>query len=327
MSKTQARSISFAGHTLAMVAMIATGGFVLNAQTHQAAAGPTPTVSAQEPILNLQTINTEQAFSSSAAQQEDTEVAAVTAKPFNFLDAMQYGGGRRRYGRPRYRGGNTNADGSPKWDFYVGGGLTMPAGTESNYLTTGWGMQFGGGRMFNRLVGVNLEFAYDHFGMTDATIENQSQLYFADTAADTGLGANSHIWSLSVQPIVNVKSGEGLGAYVTGGFGFYHKVGNFTLPAQSYECDYYFCYQYIANENIDHYTSNSAGVDGGFGVTYKFSRFASERLYAEVRFVHTFNQFKPGSTINEDGTVTGFNFFPQNSQKTTYLPIKFGLRF
>lgn len=329
MSKTQARWISFGGRMLATMALVATGGFILQAQTPQTTGTPAPTVSAQEPILNLQTADSgEQAYSSSDAEQVGTEVAANT-KPFDFVNAMQYGGGRQRYGRPRYRGGNTNADGSPKYDFYVGGGFGMPIGTQSNYLSTAWGFHGGGGRMFNRLVGVNLEFSYDHFGLTGATVNQQSEFYFGDTAADTGLAANSHVWSFSLQPVVNIRSGEGLGAYVTGGVGFYHKVANFTIPEQEEYCDPYFgiCEPIEVEGVIDHYTSNAPGFDGGFGVTYKFSRFASERLYAEVRYVYVDNSYKPGLTVANAGTYAGNNLFPQNSQHTSYIPVKFGLRF
>jgi hypothetical protein len=134
--------------------------------------------------------------------------------------------------------------------------------------------------------------------------------------------------SLSLQPIVNLRSGEGLGAYITGGVGYYHKVANFTLPQEEEYCDpYYGCEEYEAPENIDHYTSNAAGFDGGFGVTYKFSRFANERLYAEVRYVYMANQYKPGLTVANQLTYTGFNYFPQNSQHTSYMPVKIGLRF
>jgi hypothetical protein len=330
MSKTQARWISFGGRALATMALVAAGGLVLQAQTLQATGTPAPTVSAQEPILNLQTADSgEQAYSSSDAEQVGTEVAANTARPFDFMNAMQYGGGRQRYGRPRYRGGNTNADGSPKWDFYVGGGFGMPVGTQSNYLSTAWGFHGGGGRMFNRLVGVNLEFSYDHFGMTGATVDQQSEFYFGDTAADTGLLGNSHVWSFSLQPVVNIRSGEGLGAYVTGGVGFYHKVANFTLPEEEEYCDPYFgiCEPIEVEGVVDHYSSNAPGFDGGFGVTYKFSRFASERVYAEVRYVYVDNSYKPGLTVANAGTYDGNNLFPQNSQHTSYIPVKFGLRF
>ena len=35
---------------------------------------------------------------------------------------------RRRYGRPNYAGGNSNADGSEKYTFLAGGGLADPIG-------------------------------------------------------------------------------------------------------------------------------------------------------------------------------------------------------
>ncbi|HVG27341.1 MAG TPA: hypothetical protein VM865_07030, partial [Acidobacteriaceae bacterium] len=132
---------------------------------------------------------------------------------------------------------------------------------------------------------------------------------------------------LSINPIVNIYSGQGLGAYVTGGVGFYHKVGNFTLPQNGRYCSYYYCYNYVANQVIDHYTSNAPGFNGGFGVTYKFSRFSTQRLYAEVRYVYMKNEYKPGLTPANIDTYTGYNYFPQNSQTTTYIPVKFGLRF
>lgn len=358
MSKTQARWISFGGGTLAALAVIATGGFVLQAQTPQASATSAPTVAAQEPLLNLQAADAVQAYSSSDAQQEETQTASVATKPFEFLNAMQYGGGRQRYGRPRYRGGNTNADGSPKYDFFVGGGFQVPTGTQFNYATTGWGFGGGGGRMWNAHVGVNLEFNYDHFGMSNTALNNQLNLYnnqitaFNDYCASnpsdpncvaaggpvsqlSTLGGNNHVWSFTLDPIYNLRSGEGLGAYVTGGGGFYHKVANFTVPAESEYCDYYYgCYPIQSNEVIDHYTSNALGVNFGFGVDYKFSRFASERLYGEVRYVYIFNSNKPGVDASTCTTVACAsstsdiaNDFPQNSQRTSYIPVKFGLRF
>lgn len=275
------------------------------------------------------------------AQTAKTQLASLE-KTFSMpgADAMQYGQ-RRRYGAPRYRGGNTNADGSEKYTGFVGGGFAAPASDQFNYATTSWGFQVGAGRNFNRRVGVNLEFNYDHFGMTGQTLTNQENLYnyiietYAPGSVENGSGVsgldgNSHIWSLSLNPIYNLKSGEGLGAYVTGGVGFYHKVANFTVPAQESYCDYYgFCYAVVANQVIDHYTSNAFGVNGGVGLTYKFSRFANERLYAEVRYVYLLNSARPGVTIDNvsAANVSVANDFPQNSNRTGYLPVKFGLRF
>ena len=244
-------------------------------------------------------------------------------------EGMQYGQ-RRRYGAPRYRGGNTNADGSEKYTGYAGGGLTIPVGTNSNYLTTSWGLQVGAGRNFNKHFGLNLEFGYDKFGLTGATIQNQNNFYFdyTDPGNTNGLDGNSHIWNFSLQPVYQIYSGQGLGAYITAGVGFYHKVANFTLPQEEEYCDpYYGCEVYEAQGNIDHYTSNAPGFDGGIGMTYKFSRFSNERLYGEVRYVFVDNQFKPGVTTANYPTYAGNNYFPENSNTTSYFPVKFGIRF
>jgi hypothetical protein len=353
MHKTEARLVSFTGRALALALMMG-GGLWLQAQTGQtpAATNTTPSLNLTVPQFDSSLAN-ESAYSSSSSAEDSqpTQVAAV--EPILHLPALnaQYGGGRQRYGRPRYRGGNTNADGSPKYDFFIGGGFGMPTGDQFNYAKTSWSFGGGGGRMFNAHVGVNLEFNYDEFGMKSATLTNQENLYnyyitnyntycgnnpsdpnCSGGAASTidGLDGNNHIWSFTLDPIYNLRKGEGMGAYVVGGGGFYHKVANFTVPAESEYCDYYYgCYPIEENQIIDHYTSNALGVNVGFGVDYKFSRFASERLYAEIRYVHIFNQYKPGVTVAtaspDNANVT--NDFPYNSQHTSYLPIKFGLRF
>lgn len=357
MSKTQSRWISFSGRGLAAVALMMTGGFLLHAQTTETSKGSAAqSVSAPEPIFHLQPIAadgqtdaTDEVYSSSSsssglsdADVPSTQLASNTEDPFHFFNAMQYGGGRQRYGRPKYRGGNTNADGSPKYDFFGGGGFAPPVGDQFNFASLSWGFGGGGGRMFNAHFGVNAEFNYDHFGLTGSTLNNQQNLYNysinlynqqnpANPAPlISGLDGNNHIWSLTLEPIYNIKSGEGIGVYVTGGGGYYHKVTNFTVPTTSEECDPFFgCFEFTANQVIDHYTSNAFGVNGGLGLTYKFSRFTSQRLYAEVRYVYLFNQFRPGVTIAtvNPGNVNEANFFPQNSQHTSYLPVRFGIRF
>ena len=80
---------------------------------------------------------------------------------------------------------------------------------------------------------------------------------------------------------------------------------------------------------IDHYTSNAPGFNAGFGLTYKFSRFSNERFYGEVRYVFMDNSYRPGVTVNPNvaSTYLDTNDFPANSNRTTYFPIKFGIRF
>jgi hypothetical protein len=249
---------------------------------------------------------------------------------------------RRRYGRPNYSDSHNNPDGSSKYTFMVGGGLALPVGNTHKYETPSWGFQGGFGRNFNQTVGVLLQFDYDHFGLQGATLANQQFLYnYGCTVAlqnqgvcslITNLDGNNHVWSFTLDPTFTLVTQGSLGAYVVVGGGFYHKVTNFQVPTVGSYCDpYYGCYQYQANQTIDHYTSNAAGVNGGLGLTYKFSKFSNERFYVEARYVLIANQHRPGVTAASStatlNAYNGFNLYPQNSNRTSYIPIKFGIRF
>jgi hypothetical protein len=280
------------------------------------------------------------------ASSSSTEAAAVASAPLNLTDdgiaysssvgaseltaAENFTGAasmqpppRRRYGRPRYTDSSHNADGSNKWTFEAGGGLTIPTGNSHKYLTPSYAFQVGAGRNFNKNLGLLLQFDYDHFGFQGSTIAQQNFFYGTN---GQGLDGSTHVWSFTLDPIYNINSpSETVGAYVIGGVGFYHKVANFTIPGE--ECDYYYGICYTANEPFDDYSSNAVGVNGGFGLTYKFSRFADERFFMEARYVFMDNSPRAGITMANYQTYAGYNYFPQNSHRTTYIPIKFGVRF
>jgi hypothetical protein len=325
--------------TVATMAILSAGFGVAGAQT-PAATDQAPATVAAQPALNVQapaldTSSAKPLFSSSYSSSDSSadttaEASLNPATGVNFANYMQYGGGqRRRYGQPRYRGNNTNEDGSPKYTFFAGVGLVQPLGNTYHYLTPSYGLQVGGGRNFNRTLGLMLQFDYDHFGFTGQTLSNESYIYFGDSnPSDNGLDGSSHVWSFTLNPTFNLFQGKTVGAYAVVGAGFYHKVANFTTPQEEEYC-YYYCSIYAVNSTYDHYTSNAPGFNGGFGLTYKFSRFSEERLYAEARYVFIDNSQRTGITYANVSTATptSTNFYPANSNKTTYLPIKVGLRF
>ena len=319
------------------------------AQTSQTRATDSPAVVQAESPLARQApaIDTsgDSLFSSSTAETAPTTEASLVP-PVNFANTMQYGGGQRRYGRPRYRGGNSNQDGSAKWTFFAGAGLSQPVGNTWHYYTPSYGLQVGGGRQFNRNFALTLDFDYDHMGLTGQTLTNEITLYNNDInyycslnaaycAANgitdyTSLDGNAHVWSFTIDPTYTFFQGESVGAYAVAGVGFYHKVTNFTTPATGIAYSpFYGYYQYTANQVVDHYTSNAPGFSGGFGLTYKFSRFSNERFFGEVRYVFVDNSHRAGVTVNSPVATTYLlpNDFPANSNRTTYIPVKFGLRF
>lgn len=276
-------------------------------------------------------------FTSAASSSSSSSSDGVAADSFTLdsraLDSSQPPP-RRRYGRPNYSDSHNNPDGSSKYTFMAGAGAAIPTGITHRYETPSWDFQVGGGRNFNKNVGVLLQFDYDHFGLQGATLANQQYIYNYGCGGGctpiTGLDGNNHIWSFTLNPTFTLDTVGPLGAYAVVGGGFYHKVTNFTLPATGTYCDYFYgCYQYTANQVVDHYTSNAGGVNGGFGLTYKFSKFSNERFYVEARYVAVFNQYKKGYTAANIGTApfTATNLYPANSNRTTYIPVTFGIRF
>ena len=319
-----------ARRTVTLMAVLGAGVAVMGAQTD---SHPQTSLNLQVPAALS---SSDAGFSSSATPDAGTPVNEASVVPMtpNFAEMMQYGGGqRKRYGRPRYRGNNTNADGSSKWIFFVGAGLSQPIGNTWHYLTPSYGFQVGGGRQFSKRFALPIQFDYDHFGMTANTLNNQTTIYdrlYGTGSVDGILDGSSHVWSITVDPTFTLYSGDTWGAYGVVGAGYYHKTAAFTIPSTQQYCDpYYGCYQYQANAPIDKYTSNAPGFDGGFGITYKISRFANERLYAEARYVFVDNSQKTGITVNNLSTITATtnNFYPANSNRTTFIPIKVGIRF
>ena len=220
----------------------------------------------------------------------------------------------------------------------------MPVGDTQYYETPSYDFQVGAGRNFSKSLGVMLQFDYDHFGLQSATLANQSYIYnygcsagsvSAGSCGVTGLDGSNHVWSVTLNPTFTLATEGSLGAYAVVGGGYYHKVTDFTEPGVGTYCDpygYYGCYQYNSNQVIDHYTSNAGGVNGGLGLTYRVSKFSNERFYLEARYVVVFNQQRVGLTAQNVGTsfgasYTGTNFYPANSDRTTYVPITIGLRF
>jgi hypothetical protein len=264
-------------------------------------------------------------YSSSTGSNEE-----MAAESFNFdVDAAKQPPPRRTYGRPNYADSHTNADGSNKWTFYAGAGLTLPTGGTHNYLTTSYDFQVGVGRNFNKHVGVMVQFDRDNFGIQQKTLNYLLNSVYNASPTNAGfssLGGSNHTWSFTVDPIYTFSAPDAkIGGYVVGGVGFYHKVTDFTTPGTGEECSiYYGCFQYTANEIVDSYVSNSVGFNAGLGATYKISKFAGERFYVEGRYVFEDNSPRP---FNVSGTTAYYNAFPQNSRRTTFIPITFGIRF
>lgn len=233
---------------------------------------------------------------------------------------------RRRYGRPRYQDRGHNSDGSNRYTFEFGGGATVPTGATGKRTTLSYSLKGGAGINFNKKLGVMAEYNFDHFGLSGSTLANQQGVFagkYVDQNGDpidfSGLDGNAHIWSLTLNPIFTFHDGEKTSAYVVVGGGFYRKITNFTLPAVGVGYSYYYGpYEYVVNQTFENYSNNAGGVNGGIGFTYKGSRFANERFFAEARYVEVFNSASANSVASD---------YPPSNARTGYFPVTVGIRF
>lgn len=260
-------------------------------------------------------------YSSSAGAEE-----TALAKDFDLRPAEDQPPPRRRYGRrTNYSDRWHHPDGSNKFTFAAGVGFDLPTGSAGKDLGLSWKFQVGGGYQFNKKFAVLLQYDYDRFGLTGGNLDRQYARYTAlglvdDTGAPisfAGLDGNAHMWSLTLNPMYTYYQGDALGAYVIGGGGFYRKTTNFTLPQTGVYCSFFYCYQFTQNQTFDHYSNNAGGVNGGIGFTYRLSRFASQKLYAEARYVWVDNQPSANSVVS---------YYPENNKRTGYFPVTVGLR-
>lgn|SRR5487761_2462542 len=155
------------------------------------------------------------------------------------------------------------------------GGLTMPVGSAANEMTLGYNILIGGGYTFTPAVAALLEFQYDRFGLTTATLKSNNQ--------PAGF---ARFWSFSVSPRYYFHRNRRLGGYATAGAGLYGREIAFTDPSQIQTyCDPYYgvgC-QSSSAPIVASTTNYKPGFNVGGGLTY--SPFSNRlKLVTDVRY-------------------------------------------
>jgi len=184
----------------------------------------------------------------------------------------------------RYGGGNnglfshvTNYIGDPI-ALDLGAGFNAPIGNDIPYITWGGNFTIGGGVHVNKRATLLAEYQFMGDKLPGGLI------------AEAGThGGHAHIWSFTLDPVIDLFPERGNSIYVTGGGGFYRKVTSFTEPGE---------YQ---NYVVGHFSSNQGGVSFGFGVTHKMRWETNMRVFAEARYV--FLNAPPITATNGLGTT------------------------
>ena len=197
-----------------------------------------------------------------------------------------------------------------KLAFEAGGGANPPVGNTSSYLTWGGNFTVGGGLHFSRGISLLAEYQF----LDDKLPGN----LIAETGAN---GGNAHIWSLTLDPVIDLFPKSTNSVYVTGGGGFYRKVTNFTDPQEAEYCDYYYCGVATENVVVGHFSSNQGGWNVGAGFTHRVGGLSGDgrmKLFAEARFLDV-DTPAVDSSPNGLGTTTV-------AAGTKVVPVTLGVR-
>ncbi len=198
--------------------------------------------------------------------------------------------------------------------FEAGGGFNAPSSASSSYITWGGNFTVGAGYRFNSRLSLLAEYQFIDDKLPGAMI--------AQTGAN---GGNAHIWSFTLDPVLDLFPKRNNDLYVTGGGGFYRKMTNFTNPEPTYFCDYYYyggCGIGYANAVVGHFSSNQGGWNIGGGYTRRIASDSDNgniKLFVEARYLDVLSPAVIGISPSGLGTTSA-------GAGTKLIPVTFGVR-
>ncbi len=169
------------------------------------------------------------------------------------------------------------------WTYNIGGGGSFTRGTTETFVRSGGGIAAAGvARNYSKYLGLRLDFQWDSLPL------RHSALQLAQAP-----GATSHVYTLSIDPIINVQVTSRWGGYFLGGPAFYHRSGKLdsstTIPGSA--CTPFFSWwgscsgvSLPLSGKFLSSSENQFGENFGGGLTYKIR--SNIQLYGEWRLLH-----------------------------------------
>jgi hypothetical protein len=205
-----------------------------------------------------------------------------------------------------------SADWKGKLALEFGGGFDPPTSDSSKYISTGYNINVGGGMHMGHGVSLLIEYQFIRSGLPSAIV--------AQAGSD---GGNVHLWSLGLEPVIDLMPHHNTSVYVTGGGGFYRKVTNFTVQTLTTYCYYFYCGPGYTTQTAGHFSSNQGGWNVGGGISHRFAGMYGDgkmAVFAEARYLDVNSPAVINQSANGLGNTT-------IGAGTKLIPITFGLRF
>jgi opacity protein-like surface antigen len=244
----------------AMFLMILAGATTARAQqpsTAPAQAQPTPDPQQPSSAQPAQQPSTQQPSSQQSSSQEttDEDVTRRKAKPKDYRN----------------------------WTFNVGGGASLTNGATKTFVRGGGGIAAAGvARNYSKYFGFRFDFQWDNLPLRTSTL----QLAQAP-------GASNHVYSLMLDPIINIPVTRDWSGYVLIGPSYYRRSGKLdssaVIPGSA--CNAFWnwwgtCFNGSIPLNKNYLSTglNEFGYNFGGGVTRKIT--SRVELYGEFRYLH-----------------------------------------
>src|SRR5438270_3861203 len=101
------------------------------------------------------------------------------------------------------------------WSYNVGGGASLTNGATANFVRGGGGIAaVGVARNYSQYFGFRLDFQFDNLPLRSSAL-----------LAAQAPGATEHVYTLTLDPIINLPVSKTWGGYILGGAGYFHRSG------------------------------------------------------------------------------------------------------
>ncbi len=209
-------------------------------------------------------------------------------------------------------------------DVNIGFGWTFPETNFKNDFDAGWNGAIGLTFNMNHHWGLQAEYMYTRMNGPEKNI-SLTATPIAAQVTNGVIESNHHMHVGSFNVVYRGQSNDnGIGGYVLGGAGIYHRTVELTSPSVGYTtyCDPYWYVCYPAAVSVDQIigdrSSNDFGIDFGGGITFGHEA----KFYVESRYHYVW-----GPTVTTQGSTSATTQCVNGcSANAAYWPLTFGVR-